>query len=151
DEPIPDRQAAQDAITITTDPQVEGAFYWMSDKEVHWRPQDYWQPGTEVRVDVNTYGTDLGGGLYGHEDVHAPFTIGDRVIAVADDSTKQITVKRGGQVIRTIPTSMGKPKYPTPNGVYIIGEQLDEVTMDSSTFGLPIGAPDGYKLPVEWA
>lgn len=151
DEPIPDRQAAQDAITITTDPHVDGAFYWMSDKEVHWRPEDYWQPGTEVRVSVDTYGKDLGGGLYGQEDVDATFTIGDRVIAVADDSTKQITVKRGGQVVRTMPTSMGKAKYPTPNGVYIIGEQLDDVTMDSSTFGLPIGAPDGYQTDVKWA
>src|SRR5699024_2742380 len=60
-------------------------------------------------------------------------------------------VKKNGQVVKTMPTSMGKAKYPTPNGVYIIGEQLDEVTMDSSTFGLPIGAPDGYQTDVKWA
>ena len=39
DENIPDRVAAQKAITVTTDPPVEGAFYWLSNREVRWRPQ----------------------------------------------------------------------------------------------------------------
>lgn len=151
DEPIPDRAAAEDAITVTTDPPVEGAFYWVSNKEVHWRPQDYWQPGTTVTVEVDTYGKDLGNGLYGQEDTSATFTIGDSVIAVADDNTKQISISRNGEVVRTMPTSMGKNKFPTPNGTYIVGEQLDEIIMDSSTYGLPITAPEGYETPVQWA
>src|SRR5699024_3736621 len=73
DEPIPDRMAAQVAITVTTEPAVEGAFYWVSNKEVHWRPQDYWQPGTRVEVTVDIYGKDLGDGLYGQEDTSAAF------------------------------------------------------------------------------
>ncbi|WP_307810962.1 L,D-transpeptidase [Tomitella cavernea] len=151
DEPIPDRMAAQEAITVTADPPVEGAFYWVSNKEVHWRPKEYWQPGTDVTVDVNTYGKDLGGGLYGQEDTHATFTIGDSVIAVADDNTKMITISRNGEVIKSMPTSMGKNMFPTPNGTYIIGEKYDEIIMDSSTYGLPIDDPNGYKTPVEWA
>ncbi|MCT1352964.1 Ig-like domain-containing protein [Gordonia sp. p3-SID1431] len=59
DEPIADRRAAQRAIRITTDPPVEGAFYWISPSEVRWRPAEYWKPGTKVRVAVNTYGIYL--------------------------------------------------------------------------------------------
>src|SRR5699024_8794054 len=118
---------------------------------VHWRPQDYWQPGTRVEVTVDIYGKDLGDGLYGQEDTSAAFNIGDAVIAVADDNTKQITITRNGEVVKTMPTSMGKSKFPTPNGSYIVGDQHDKIIMDSSTYGLPIDDPNGYRTPVQWA
>ena len=50
DENIPDRKAAQDAITVTTTPPVEGAFYWVNNREVRWRPEHFWAPGTKVEV-----------------------------------------------------------------------------------------------------
>ena len=77
DENIPNRLAAQRAITVTTNPPVEGAFYWLSNREVRWRPAQYWKPGTTVDVVVNTYGVDLGDGLFGQENVTTHFTVGD--------------------------------------------------------------------------
>ena len=94
DENIPNRLAAQRAITVTTNPPVEGAFYWLSNREVRWRPAQYWKPGTTVDVAVNTYGVDLGDGLFGQEDVTTHFTIGDEVITTIDDNTKTLTVRR---------------------------------------------------------
>ena len=93
DENIPNRLAAQRAITVTTNPPVEGAFYWLSNREVRWRPAQYWKPGTTVDVAVNTYGVDLGDGLFGQENVTTRFTVGDEVIATVDDSTKTLTVR----------------------------------------------------------
>lgn len=151
DESIPDRQAAQDAIKITADPPVEGAFYWMSNTEVHWRPEAYWAPGTKVRIDVNTYGKNLGKGLYGQEDNYATFNIGDEVIAVADDNTKMIKISVNGDVVKSMPTSMGQAKFATPNGTYIIADRHESMIMDSSTYGLAVDSPDGYKTPVNWA
>ena len=81
DENISNRLAAEKAITVTTNPPVEGAFYWLNNREVRWRPQAYWKPGTTVDVAVNTYGVDLGDGLFGQENVTTHFTIGDEVIA----------------------------------------------------------------------
>jgi len=46
---------------------------------------------------------------------------------------------------------MGKPKYETPNGFYYIGEKRRHMVMDSSTYGVPISAAEGYKLDVEYA
>ena len=151
DENIPDRLAAQKAITITTDPPVQGAFYWLNDREVRWRPAVYWKPGTMVDVEVDTYGADLGDGLFGQDDAATRFTIGDEVIATADDSTKTLTVRRNGEVVKTMPMSMGKDSTPTDNGVYIIGDHYDELVMDSSTYGVPVNSPDGYRLEVDWA
>ena len=151
DENIPDRRAAEEAITVVTTPPVEGAFYWVNNREVRWRPVNYWAPGTRVDVTVNVYGRDLGKGLFGQEDAHTAFTIGDAVIAHVDDNTKQVSVERNGEVVMTMPTSMGKADTPTPNGTYIIGDKFDHMIMDSSTYGVSVNSPDGYRTPVDWA
>ena len=151
DENIADRATAQQAIDITTTPPVEGAFYWLSAREVRWRPAQYWQPGTTVEVNVDTYGVDLGDGLFGQDDASTRFTIGDRVIATADDDTKTLTVRRNGEVVKTMPLSMGKDRTPTDNGAYIVGDRYADLIMDSSTYGVPVNSPDGYRLEVDWA
>ncbi|WP_099040542.1 L,D-transpeptidase [Mycobacterium neglectum] len=151
DENIPNRFAAQQAITVTTEPPVEGAFYWVNSREVRWRPAEYWKPGTKVTVIVKTYGVDLGDGLFGQDDVTSHFTIGDQVIATADDATKTMTVRINGETVKTMPISMGKDKTPTDNGTYIIGDRHYFLVMDSSTYGVPVNSPDGYRTEVNWA
>ncbi|QBS43504.1 Ig-like domain-containing protein [Nocardia sp. CS682] len=151
DETIPDRKAAQDAIKITTEPPVEGAFYWVNNREVRWRPENFWAPGTKVTIDVNVYGRDLGDGLYGQDNIHSYFTIGDAVIFTADDNTKQVVVEKNGEVVRTMPTSMGKNSTPTDNGIYIVSDRHEKIIMDSSTYGVAVNSPDGYKTPVDFA
>lgn len=147
---IQDRQAAQDAITITTEPKVDGAFYWLTATELRWRPKDYWEPGTTVNVEANLYGVDLGGGVYGSDDNSTNFTIGDRVEAVADDATKQMTVYKNGEAVKTMPISMGSNANPTPNGVYTIGDLYPSLLMDSTTYGLALDA-GGYRTNVQYA
>ncbi len=151
DEPITDKVAAQNAITVTTTPAVEGAFYWVNNKEVRWRPQNYWAPGTKVDVAVDVYGRDLGDDIFGQENATTSFTIGDAVIATADDNTKQVTFNVNGQDVITMPTSMGKDSTPTDNGVYIIGDRFEHLVMDSSTYGVPVNSSSGYRTPVDWA
>lgn len=149
DEVPTDRKAVEDAIKIQTEPKVEGAFYWITGQEVRWRPEEYWKPGTEVTVDADLVGKDLGG-MYGEVDRTASFTIGDDVRAVADDATKTVTVTRNGKVEKTMPTSMGMPGYETPEGVFQIGDQLDTLMMDSTTYGLALDA-GGYQTDVSYA
>lgn len=151
DENIPNRRAAQEAITITTEPAVEGAFYWVNNREVRWRPEHYWAPGTRVDIDVNVYGKDLGNGLFGQTNITSHFTIGEAQIFIADDHTKQVTVERNGEVIKTMPTSMGKDSTPTDNGIYIVGDKFEHMIMDSSTYGVSVDSADGYRTPVDYA
>jgi lipoprotein-anchoring transpeptidase ErfK/SrfK len=151
DESIPNRLAAQRAITVKTEPPVEGAFYWLSDSEVRWRPAEYWKPGTTVDVAVDVYGVDLGDGLFGQDNVSTRFSIGDAVISTVDDNTKTLTVRRNGEVIKSMPVSMGKNSTPTDNGTYIVGDRRAEMVMDSSTYGVPVNSPNGYRTEVDWA
>jgi lipoprotein-anchoring transpeptidase ErfK/SrfK len=151
DEPITDKKAAEQAITIGTTPKVDGAFYWFSDKEVHWRPQEFWRPGTQVVADIKIYGKDLGGGIFGEEDRHISFSIGDAVIAEADGATHQMVVKINGAVARQMPVSLGKPAAPSNDGVHVVTEHHAKKIMDSSTYGVPVDSPDGYRTEVDWA
>ncbi|MGH3718598.1 MAG: L,D-transpeptidase [Pseudonocardiaceae bacterium] len=150
DEPIADKQAAEDAITVTTSPHVEGAFYWFSRKEVHWRPQQFWEPGTHVTVDIHDYGKELGDGVYGQEDRTSHFTIGDAFIARADGAAHQMTVEIDGHLVRTMPISMGRPKTPSATGVHVVTDRNATKVMDSTTFGLALDA-GGYRTKVQWA
>lgn len=148
---VTDRKAAEEAITVKTTPEVEGAFYWINDQEVRWRPKDYWQPGTKVEVNVDLYGRNLGGGIYGGEDASTSFTIGDRVISLVDNATKTMKVFKNGQLLREIPVSLGTDgQWDTPNGRYIIGDEYESLIMDSSSFGLAVDA-GGYRTSVNYA
>ncbi len=150
DEPIADKQAAENAITVTTNPPVEGAFYWFSNKEVHWRPQRFWEPRTHVTVDIRDYGKHFGNGVYGQEDRTSHFTIGDAVIARADGATHQMIVEINGRAVRTMPISMGRPEFASANGVHVVTERNATKIMDSTTFGLALDA-GGYIAKVKWA
>ena len=102
-------------------------------------------------MSVNVYGRNLGKGVFGQEDAKSSFTIGDAVIATADDNTMQVTFQVNGETVMTMPTSMGKDSTPTDNGVYIIGDRFANMIMDSSTYGVPVTSAQGYKTPVDWA
>jgi lipoprotein-anchoring transpeptidase ErfK/SrfK len=136
DENIQNRLAAEKAIKVTTNPPVRGAFYWLNNREVRWRPEHYWKPGTTVDVAVNTYGVDMGDGLFGQENVTTRFTIGDEVIAIADDATKTMTVSINGEVAKTMPISMGKNSTPTDKARAIEPDGVGAL-VDSS--GRPVG------------
>ena len=151
DTAIPDRKAAEKAIQVETDNNTEGAFYWLNNRMVRWRPKDYWKPGTKVTVKTNLRGVDLGNGTYATEDRTAKFTIGDDVRAIADDKTKMLDVYKNGKKIKSMPTSNGRDgQYATPNGVYMVGDQHEKLMMDSTTFGLAVDA-GGYKTTVSYA
>lgn len=150
--PVQDKKAVEEAISVETSNDTEGAFYWLTDQSLRWRPKEFWKPGTTVDVKANLYGVDMGGGVYGDEDRSASFTIGDDVRAVVDDSTKQMTITKNGEVIKTMPVSNGRntADWATPNGIYTVGDQHDSIVMDSNTFGLPV-SEGGYVTPVQYA
>jgi lipoprotein-anchoring transpeptidase ErfK/SrfK len=161
DEDVPDRAIAEKHLSVTTDPPVEGSWYWLDDRNVHWRPREYYTPGTKVSVAANIYGQELGRGLYGQEDTKTTFTIGASHVSIADDNTKQIQVFENGKLIRTMPTSMGMGgseviggktlTFWTQPGIYTVMDKANPVIMDSSTYGLPINSRLGYKETIGWA
>ncbi|WP_234709555.1 L,D-transpeptidase [Mycolicibacterium cosmeticum] len=133
--PIADRPLAEQAVRISSEPAVPGKFYWMSDTQLRWRPLDFWPAGTTVNIDAS--GTK------------SSFRTGDSLVATIDDATKQMEVVRNGELVKTIPVSLGKPGYETPNGTYYVLEKFADMVMDSSTYGVPIDSAEGYRIRVQ--
>ena len=79
-----------------------------------------------------------------------PLTVhtGDKVIAVADAGSDQMTVTDDGKTIKTMPITTGKPGFDTRNGIKVVLEKEPFVRMVSSTVG--IGGSDSYDLGVYW-
>lgn len=149
--PITNKKAAERALKITTEPRTQGGFHWFNDSWVIWRPRWHWKPGTKVAVDAKIYGKDLGGGLFGAQDLSEKMKIGDKVVAVADGKTHRMTVKINDRKVRTMPLSMGRPSNPTPRGWYTVMSEHRPYTMDSSTYGVDVDSPQGYKITVTHA
>jgi lipoprotein-anchoring transpeptidase ErfK/SrfK len=162
DEEITNKAAAEKALVVTTTPAVVGGWFWLDNQNVLWRPQNYYPKGTKVTVSANVYGVQVGDGLYGQSDVSASFVIGRKNVSIADDKTHQVQVFWDDVLQRTMPTSMGKGGFTTgshgekisfftPSGTYTVLDWNNPVLMDSSSYGLPVNAPGGYKEYIAYA
>ena len=148
---VADKAAAEKALKVTAEPATEGAFHWFGDKQVTWRPKDYWKSGTKIKVDAAVYGKPLGNGSYGREDKSVSGTVGDKLVAVADGGSHQMTVTINDKEVKTMPTSMGKPGHTTPAGTYTVMSEHTGYTMNSATYGVPEDSPGGYSTFVQYA
>ncbi|WP_407684964.1 L,D-transpeptidase [Mycobacterium sp. HUMS_1102779] len=135
--PVSDRAAAQRSIHVSTASNVPGHFEWPRDDVVQWVPDRYWPAHSHVSVGVQALTTG--------------FDVGDAVVGVASISAHTFTVSRNGEVLRTMPASMGKPTRPTPIGHFTALEKQRSVVMDSRTIGIPLSSPEGYKITAYYA
>jgi lipoprotein-anchoring transpeptidase ErfK/SrfK len=153
DRPVPTakRAAVEAGLSVTATPAVVGAWHWMSDQEVHWRPPTYWKPGTKVVISSDLQGVNFGGGVWGavgHH--HTAFTVGDAHVSEVNIATHQMRVYNNGTLIKTFPVSTGRQSLPTMDGVHIAIEKSRVVQMDSATVGIPKGSPGYYNETVFW-
>ncbi len=111
DGPIADKAAVEKALHITTVPPTIGSWRGCpttNGARVHWRPQNYWAPGTSVHVDAQLYGLDFGDGAYGAGDVSLDFTIGRSQIVKAVAPSHRMQVVRDGVTVMDIPSATAR-------------------------------------------
>ncbi|MEV7564139.1 L,D-transpeptidase [Streptomyces tanashiensis] len=145
------RAVVERALKVRSTPSVEGAWYWVDDKKLHFRPKEYWPAGALVTVTGNLDGLKVGDKLYGGASKPLKLTIGDRIEAVADAGSHYMTVKRNGEVINTIPVTTGKPGFSTRNGIKVVLGKEYYVRMRGTSIGIAEGSSDSYDLPVYYA
>jgi lipoprotein-anchoring transpeptidase ErfK/SrfK len=151
DSAVADKAAVESRLLVTSSTPTDGSWNWFSDTEVHFRPSQYWPPNTEVTLDANLYGVDFGGGVWGEKDRAVSFSIGAKHVSIADAATHMMEVYDGDQLVQTFPISAGSPDNPSYNGPHVVTELNRDRIMDSSTYGVPVDSPDGYRTPVEYA
>ena len=153
--PVADRRAAERAIDIKSVPAMAGKLEWLENDLVQWVPDRFWPAHSTVALSVGGFSTK--------------FATGPAVIGVASISDHTFTVKIDGVDAGppselpaphhrphwgepgVFSASMGSPDYPTPVGTYTVLSKERSVVMDSSSVGIPVDAPDGYLVAVDYA
>ncbi|MCZ2828414.1 Ig-like domain-containing protein [Modestobacter sp. VKM Ac-2986] len=151
DEDVTDRAAVERQLRVTSTPPVTGSWSWLSDRTVHYRPQEYWPAHTHVVVDVDVRGVHVGDGVHGQQSEHVEFDVGAKKVATVDATELVLRLYVDDRLVREMPTSLGKSSSPTPTGTYVVMQQSREYTMRSASYGVPLDAPGGYETPVEYA
>ncbi|MCX4551573.1 Ig-like domain-containing protein [Streptomyces sp. NBC_01387] len=152
--PVKDKAAraqVERALKVDSVPSVEGAWYWVDSKTLHYRPKEYWPAHATIDVHSNLNGIKVAGKLYGGDAKPLKLTTGDRLVAVTDASSHEMTVTRNGEVINTIPVTTGKAGFSTRNGVKVVLGKQYFVRMTSASIGIAAGSSDSYDLPVYYA
>lgn len=153
--PVADRHAVERAISVKSAPAMSGTFDWVEDDVVQWVPDEFWPAHTTVALFVGGLSTN--------------FATGPAVVGVANISDHTFTVTIDGVdagppsalpaphhrphwgEAGVFPASMGRPEYPTPVDTYSVLAKERSVVMDSSSVGISVDAPDGYRLTVDHA
>lgn len=151
--PIANRRAAERALEVRSAPAMTGNYEWLDNTAVQWVPDGFWPAHTTVALAVGDQSTN--------------FDTGAKVLGVADISNHTFTVSVDGVPADTtprlptphhrphwgeegvLPASMGKPQFPTPVGRYAVMAKNRSVIMDSSSVGIPVDDPEGYRLSVD--
>ena len=149
--PVKNKADVEKRLSVVSNPPQTGSWYWIDDKNVHYRPKDYWQPGTTLTVSAKIYGVDFGNGVYGAEDRTETYHVHDSWVAKADGNTEQMQIFHNGQMVKSMPISMGKDATPTHLGAHVISFKAQSYTMDSCTYGVCQGDPKWYRSDEKWS
>jgi lipoprotein-anchoring transpeptidase ErfK/SrfK len=153
--PVANRHAAERAIEVKSAPAMTGKFEWLDNDVVQWVPDHFWPAHSTVALSVDGLSTE--------------FKTGPGVVGVASISDHTFTVTIDGVEAGptpplpaphhrphfgeegVMPASMGRPHFPTPVGSYTVMSKERSLIMDSSSVGVPIDDPEGYRLTVDYA
>ncbi|GAA1242376.1 L,D-transpeptidase LdtMt5 [Prauserella halophila] len=148
DEPVENKAAVERALSVEPSNATEGSWAWLElDTAVHWRPKEYWEPGTEVSVHGDLYGLALGDGAYAESDLSSTFTIGRRQLVRANTQTHRMKVFVDGNQTADYPASFGLDSDPgrvTRNGTHVVMTKHSEYYMTNPQY-------DYEDFRVEWA
>ncbi len=153
--PVTNRRAAERAIDVRSTPAMTGKFEWLDNDVVQWVPDRFWPAHSSVTLLVGGESTKI--------------KTGPAVLGVADISDHTFTVSVDGVGAAPPPprpaphhrphwgedgvmlATMGRPEFPTPVGVFSVLSKDRSVLMDSSSVGVPLTDPAGYRVPVDYA
>ncbi|MCL3818428.1 L,D-transpeptidase [Aeromicrobium wangtongii] len=152
DLPVKNRALFEKHMKVSTDNGVTGSWTWFSDREAHFRPEQYWPARTKVNVRLNLNSLPAGGGIYGQQDQDVSFEVGQKVVSTVDIGKHRLTYTVDDKKVRTIPVTTGDDSHRTRQGIKVIMEKFAAVDMDAATTGVDSEDPGYYNLSdVQWA
>lgn len=135
-----EKKVVESKLVLKTSKPVMGAWSWNDDStQVTFRPKEFWPANTHVVLDGRVRGTQLNEDTAAGDNITLDYMVGDSFVMEVDQPSLTMTVKRNGQVEKTIPVTIGKPGYETYEGIKVISAKEGTITMKS-----PAGDPEYY-------
>jgi lipoprotein-anchoring transpeptidase ErfK/SrfK len=148
---VTNRASVERGLLVTSSKPADGAWSWISDTEVHYRPQHYWPANDKINLAVRLRGVQASKKVWSLENRKITFETPASMVSTVDVARHTLTVRRNGKVARVVPITSGKAGFLTRNGIKVVLEKDVLKVMDSATIGIPKGSPDYYKLNVPYA
>jgi lipoprotein-anchoring transpeptidase ErfK/SrfK len=143
------RAAVEKACVVTTTPAVAGAWHWVTTDTMDWRPQQFWQTGTQISVALNLAGVRAGDHQFFVHSHTLKFDVRDTDLRlIIDAKAYKATAYENGKVVRTFPIDTGEndPRFITWSGVFAVLGKGNPVEMKGD-----YGNGDKYDELVNWA
>lgn len=144
-EPVLNKKAVEAAITVTSTSGQKGAFYWVTDTKVRYRPEAFWAPQSTITVDLRLFGVDFGGGMIGNFNKTISVSTHNTRLAVVDNADKMMRVYIDGQLTRTFPVTLGNEDWPSTEGYHVIMDQHESIPFRAESLGLKPGDEHYYE------
>lgn len=151
-QPVTDKAAVRDALEVTAQDPVPGAWRWITDEQVVYRTESFWPPHQTVTLNAHLAGVRAADGVYGTKNLTYHFRIGAAQISMVNVRTHHMTVWIDGKVARSYGISAGVGTslvYTTPSGTAVTMDKARLVIMTNPN--VPQGAPGWYREPVPLA
>jgi lipoprotein-anchoring transpeptidase ErfK/SrfK len=140
------RKTIEKAMKLTTSKPVTGAWHWMGDRQVEFRPKDYWPSGDKVTLNAEFKDVPDGYGRYGTHAYKHTFTIGSKFETKISAKHHTTKVYSGGKLVRTMPSDAGSPDFPSWDGTMAVVGKVRNEHMTSCSAGITCNkkSPDYY-------
>ncbi|GIH70956.1 L,D-transpeptidase [Sphaerimonospora thailandensis] len=138
DQPVTDRVSIERNLVVQASKPITGAWHWLDDKRVVFRPKKYWPAHTKVRFVARLAGVRGADGMYGKQDYTRDFQIGRSQISVADTQTHYMEIRRDGKLIKNFPISAGMGgvmRHYTTSGIHLAMSREPVTVMTSPDAG----------------
>jgi lipoprotein-anchoring transpeptidase ErfK/SrfK len=143
------RAEVEKACVVTATPAVAGAWYWVSDNIMDWRPQNFWAVNTKVAVALHLDGVRAGANQFGVKNHTLNFTIRSTALQlIVDAKAFRATCYINGSDVRSWPIDTGKAgeTFITWQGIFAVLGKGNPVDMKGN-----YGPGDSYNDLVNWA
>ncbi|WP_240489874.1 L,D-transpeptidase [Actinomadura atramentaria] len=158
-QPVKDREAVEAALEVKSTKPATGAWRWLSDTQVVFRTEKYWQANQKVSLKAKIGGVKSGARTYGVADFNRSFRIGDEHIITASTKTHKLVVKKNGVKVKSWGISAGRggrvvngvDTYLTTSGVHLTMGKENPAIMTSEWMGVKPDEPGGYKEVIPFA
>ncbi|MFC4534905.1 L,D-transpeptidase [Sphaerisporangium dianthi] len=150
--PVGDKEAVEQALKVTAEKPVAGAWRWIDDSLAIYRTAKYWPAHQKVRFAAYLEGVRAGKDVYGVRNYATTMKIGAAWVSSVNTRSHTMIVRKDGKIVQRMAISAGKAttrEYTTTNGVHLTMERGNPVTMISP--GKKKGDPGYYKEIVNHA